>query len=124
VDVDEVLKAASTRALSASDVEALLAACPEPRGAALDRLSMDVASRFILGRVPFLEACAAVTAMFNFAKSRDVPAETLCRVFAAFDAGHAFSGGSSPLENPVEACTRPRLARLLVRLVGASGQVT
>ncbi len=117
MNIDAILKQASTRGLEPSDVEALLAKCPEPPTEALDRLAVDLATKFILGRAHFRDAHAVATLMFQFAQARGVPGGMLNDVYGAFDAGQTFSGADSPLENPVSSHTRPQLAKLLARLV-------
>src|SRR5689334_22663216 len=96
-----MLQQASGRELVSSDVEALLVDCPETHGAALERLAVELAGRFILGKVGFSEAHATAAAMFHFAKARGLLRPTLENVHGAFDAGQGFSGGSSPFEDPV-----------------------
>ena len=117
MNVNEALKSSAVRGLSCEDVEALLVACPEPPREALDRLAIELASTFVLGRASFREADDLANVMFAYATSNDVLGDVLHKVFLAFDAGE-YAPADAPLTaDPVMSYTRPQLARLLTSLV-------
>jgi hypothetical protein len=95
----------------------MLTACPEPAREALDRLAIELASKFVLGQVEFREADDLANVMFAYATKNDVLGHTLHKVFLAFDAGECVPGISPANTDPIATYTRPQLAKVLTSLV-------
>ena len=117
MNVDEALRAISSRDLLADDVQALLSACPGPAREALDRLSVELAGRFILGRAKFVEAGAVVRALHEYAVEREVVGEMLEKVHVAFCDGADDMSASTPPGTLTHVSTRRHLAKLFTSLV-------
>ncbi len=117
MNVDEALKASVVRNLAFADIEALLVACPEPAREALDRLAIELASKFVFGKAEFREADDLANVMFAYATRNDLLGDTLHKVFLAFDAGEYVPDKMSAATDPISTFTRPLLAAILTRLV-------
>jgi hypothetical protein len=117
VNIDDAFRAISSRDLHAADVQALLSTCPEPPKEALDRLAVELAGRFIVGRARFVEADAIVKVLREYAAERDVVGVMLDKVAVAFaDGGDDISADAPPRELP-HVSTRRELAKLFTSLV-------
>jgi hypothetical protein len=117
VNIDEALRASSSRDLLAADVQALLSMCPEPPREALDRLSVELAGRFILGRAKFVEADAVVRVLHEYAVERDVVGAMLEKVQLAFNDGGDDMSTDTPHGALTHVSTRRHLAKLFTSLV-------
>jgi hypothetical protein len=117
VNIDEALRATSSRDLQSADVQALLSACPEPPREALDRLAVELAGRFILGRAKFVEAGAVVRALHDYAVAHGAVGEMLENVSSSFgDDGDGVSADTAP-GALTHVATRRQLAKLFTSLV-------
>ena len=110
--LSELLNLCAERNPTIADVEQLLAN-GDGTSNSLDRLALELASRYDAGLTEFREADAVANVLFAFAVERGLLGDLMEQVFLAFDAGE-FVPPDSPVDfDPEAAYTRPRLAAIV-----------
>ena len=111
--LDEAIAQVPNNQLGYAGVEALCEHLGGPKDGALNTLALDIAARYMDGRVSFWDADGIANSLFAYAVHIGVLPEPMFSVYLAFDAAESPAKGDCEGTTAELKYTRPKLERIL-----------